>query len=291
MGGNYLIIFALWLLYRVSSLMVYSGKKLQAYITQTRENHADAYAVQFTRNESALVSLLQKIYALQQFQSGGSYTLPNHYQHMQFVSVSKSHPPLIKRIQTYGGQTDLSFIESLYYRMQQSQSKDLTKSHQQTPQQNPRQIFNRLLITPIALPIIRSMLNNQADYNYNHLDLREALEQLTAILMTIENFEIEDIQSHCQTLNLDLTKIAHIQQQLRQKSHPFYWINRCENIAQQLTQQNNNEKKRVIDFLNKLVKIDGQISVHEFSYLLVINHTLQPSTKATDHSTIIDRKH
>lgn len=286
-GKGAAAVIIIYAFYYISLIMVATGKKLQGFISRTRETHADACAVQFTRNQDSLVSLLQKVYALQQFYQPNSHTLPQNFQHIQFSghSKDKTHPPITERIKAYGGETDLSFIESLYYQLQQAAQKDLqahSEKEASKDKQSTQETFERLLTTPILLPIVSGLLNQPNSYNYDSLDLREGVEQLTAILITIENLDIEAVKSHCQTLNLDLDKIANIQTQLRQKSHPILWIQRCRQIAQRLSQQNKYEKQLVMDFLNKLVKVDDNISVHEFSYLIVIHQALKSNDNAVD---------
>lgn len=279
-GRGAVAIGVIYLFYYISLVMVGVGKRLQAFISRTREVHADACAVQFTRQQDSLVSLLQKIYALQQFAHLENSALPQNFQHIQFYGNRKAHthPPLAERIKAYGGQTDLSYIESIYYQLKQSVEKEQqAQTEQQTAaqKQSTQQTFERLLTTPILLPIISGLLNTPNKYDYSNLQLREGLEYLTAILITIENLEVDEVKAHCDTLYLDLEHVSSIQTQLRQKSHPIHWIARCQAIAKQFSQQSKHEKQLILDFLNKLVKVDNKISVHEFSYLLVINQGLQ----------------
>ena len=116
-GGLVLVIVlagaAIWLL---GSLGVFCARMLQALVSRQRENLADASAVQFTRDPSAMADALKVIGASAE-KGYLANTETSEIAHMLFaeglrMNLFATHPPLIKRIQEIEPAFDGNFDET-----------------------------------------------------------------------------------------------------------------------------------------------------------------------------------
>lgn len=99
-----------WLLYLY-------GRIVQAAYSRSRERMADARAVQYTRNRSALIGTLKKSLALNHLHVS-PYNLAPEYAHALFFNdnwhkLFATHPSTEERIRTYGGVILPNEIEQL----------------------------------------------------------------------------------------------------------------------------------------------------------------------------------
>lgn len=106
----------------VTSIMILFGRIIQATFSRQREWLADAYAVEYTRNKTALVGVLQKAIALQQMRVS---TPPMSAAHTHFLFINyqnkwfSTHPPLEKRLARYGRAMYQDEVEALAYQLKQ----------------------------------------------------------------------------------------------------------------------------------------------------------------------------
>lgn len=102
-------------------LLYLYGRIIQSAYSRSRERMADARAVQYTRNPSALIGVLKKSLALQHL-AISQYRIAHEYAHLlffndTFAKLFQTHPPTSERIRTYGGIILPNEIEQLAQRL------------------------------------------------------------------------------------------------------------------------------------------------------------------------------
>lgn len=142
-------------LYVVGVLGYFFGKVLQSYYSQQREFLADAQAVQYTRSDTALIGLLEKIWRKGTLNRLKLYNA-EEFAHFFFASPVKhhydyfeTHPPLIERARKIRPKTQFKEVEperaelaDFPYRRQDQQK---AGEHQSF---DINQNFNSLLVQP-----------------------------------------------------------------------------------------------------------------------------------------------
>lgn len=116
-GGTFGVVGVLiWL---VTSVMIFFGRLLQAAFSRARERLADAHAVQYTRNGSALVSVFTKILALQHegILTPKAKRDQAHFLFFDYQQSWATHSPITERIQTYGYMPSTVDLEAVLYRL------------------------------------------------------------------------------------------------------------------------------------------------------------------------------
>ena len=133
--------------HRFSIVLYRYGRFMQAAFARQREEMADARAVQYTRDPAALISALQKAWALQT-QGIHPRRPPHERAHIYFIDYRRpddnpqlrTHPTLQERIRTWGGRisdADLPAILARIHACRSSRGAGLLRPAAPPPEPNP----------------------------------------------------------------------------------------------------------------------------------------------------------
>lgn len=251
------------------------GKLIQAAMSRQREYLADASAVQFTRNPSALASALQKIMGQTQ-QAFSDNSIAAEMQHMFFSStvrhwlgdITATHPPLEDRVRRVLGKSEDIKIKPITMPASPSKETNFSQISSLSPQVAREPItWIESMSTPLKASIqeiysVRAVM--YALFASQDLKIRSQQEaefkrrHQVGIWRQTENLSAE-IYSAGPQARLALVEIA--LPALRRLSHA--------------------QKIQFFDLLDILVRADQKLTLQEFALIQILKVNLLPHSLST----------
>lgn len=274
------------LLVAISSGMIFSGRLLQAAFSRQREWLADAHAVQYTRNSSALVGVLQKALALQSIQAN-TPTFAQDSAHFLFINYQNhwlsTHPALPERIQRYGHNLNTDQLQALAHRLKQDkfseEQQEQQSSHSDSALTNvgenmPPQVIKEKFYPLLAIHQYQQGLSLQTPPSPT-----VAAAAVLAQFVLLSGISLEQAQ---QTIDWDdaLTTLIKTQVNYLNQQHPTTHIHLFLHYLPTL--KDYGEKRRLLADINQLISADNTYTLCEISYFLCLRHLWKPKKKQSD---------
>jgi Zn-dependent protease with chaperone function len=229
------------LLYFVGLLGLLFGKILKASISRQREFHADASAVQFTRNPHGLVSALKKI-----MKNGSRNQIQN------FKAQEASHMFMVDGFNTWA-QGLLATHPPLYERIKALDPSSTSKSKDRPSVNEDIEMAHRFssASTPVAAEVIHPSWIYTLCLEVSPLESREAQRQL------LHTFNEDSAE-----LPANMTRIEIIFKVLNQLKHEA-------------------QEKNIIYLKNlkMLIEVDRKVGIEEYLIYSVVRETLLPKKR------------
>lgn len=280
----------------VTAIMILFGKLIQATFSRQREWLADAYAVEYTRNKAALVSVLQKAIALQQMKVD---TPPMSATHTHFLFINyqnkwlSTHPPLAKRLARYGRAMLQDEMEALIYQLKQYKRDNQRKEAERLAQKsNPQHNHHAAQAANTPFPLMQAAINQTewADATfvteafYPVLAIQAYQQQLqkkpliegdfaTTEACIFAQFILLDEQplaDFIKTFNWNVTQQAAIKQALTylKQHHPTTHIQLFLHHLAILSKHP--RKKELLKQVTKIIKMDKMLTLCEVCYMVCL---------------------
>lgn len=287
---------------------VFSARLIKASVSRQREFLADASAVQFTRQTNGLANALKKI--------GGyddkSYITnvdPEEVSHMLFAggaarltSLFATHPPLIERIHAL----DPAFDESSYPKISLATRDRAAKSDAIAGFSGAMsEALVDIRSTAIADTVIDAVGRPQPRHVEFAQKLRTSIPStlyeaahspddslLLAIALALGDSELEkQLRIVEEKLGRERTNAIRHLHLLIVKSGPAFRLPLLEIAFPMLKKRPTAQIEFLLDVINKMVQVDGDVSLSEFCYYQIIeSHLLQAAQPGSRSRNRVNKK-
>ena len=236
------------------------GRLLQAAFSRQREHMADARAVQYTRDSSALVGALKKAYALHT-QGIHPRRSPLDRAHIYFIyyqsaqnRLLRTHPPLRERIQSWGG-GDVSEreLDAILFDIQQ-QARDQYET-------NPVQRGKSALTSTATYPLISLDRTLAAQHYPAPADPAAALLALYIYHSGASPFDIEQNR----VIPLETLDAARPALNTIEHAAPLAQIPLLGHLTRATATLSEAQKNTLEQHIQRLIKLDKHLSRYELA--------------------------
>lgn len=288
-GGGAILVAALAVMV-LGYIGLFFGRLIQAAVSRQRERLADASAVQFTREPQGLKGALVKIGAAAGPGSRLHDTGAEEVAHMLFAPgmerLFATHPPLIERIRTLDRSFDESEFKRVKFEPQRVSEREVEKPDLHV---NP---LDALVKAGVGPAVVAQLVGNPGTTHIE--DAQVVVQSLPAgLLAGLGNPE--------QTLGVLFALVLDAEPQVRQRQlflikeklgtqgvssimpvqaqvdalKPEQRLPVLHSLVPELRRLPRGQRRRILETLGRLILIDGQISVFEYSLAALARVYLQ----------------
>ncbi|PIE82096.1 MAG: hypothetical protein CSA10_01195 [Cardiobacteriales bacterium] len=258
------------------------GRLIQAAFSREREWMADARSVEYTRNSTALISLLKKALALQYLKANTPVARESiahfffiNYQPLNHFTQRQTHPPIKERIQRYGGSINDEEIAAIAYELQEKR--------RESPLDNIIDKHRYAFSTTTLYPILT------VNKHLNQARQPTKFTDETSLAATIYAFFL----FHCGQNLFEISQNPDINQIRFKQAKPYFsMVGNCHPIEQifyyqqycrQVTYLSSAEQQSLRKDIDSLIQVDKDFTIYEWCYLLILHHYMTPVVNQEQH--------
>jgi len=277
----------------IGQIGLWSGRLLQAWISRKREHLADASAVQFTRNDEGLKQALVRAGAMGVNRRFASANM-EQVAHMLFVPgggrLLATHPPLLERLRLLDPSINKAQLDSMIRRAQAEWREKGVGNEEPAPQvEAPRPVP-----VPAAAALIAATAGEPRPWHLDYaVALRQSLPPLlrgsadapelarAALLGLVLAREAEISERQLvrigEVLGVDAARQARETLPATAGVSPLQRLPAITQLLSALRALPATERRKLVDLLDELMRLDGDLSVSDWALEKLAGHVLRSS--------------